>query len=130
MKLSVKKRLIEEWCRERDCFWCGGIFAYRGKNAPTIEHFIPRSLLKGAGGQANVVIAHSRCNHKRGARYPTEDEMRAFVKVKGRVGVEVLRLLADSIERDINSKQISSQAASLSATSTVSGRSLSIQVAG
>lgn len=38
--------------------------------------------------------------------------------------------LADSIERDINSKQISSQAASLSATSTVSGRSLSIQVAG
>lgn len=124
MKANVRKRLIEDWCRERNCFWCGQEFTYRGRRAPTIEHFIPKSLLKGAGGQSNCVVAHSRCNQKRGARYPSEDEMRAFVRVKGRAGIGVLKLFAEAIEQRLSSQ------ASLSATPTVSGRSLSIQVAG
>ena len=39
MKTVTRKRLVEEWARERDCFWCDRPFAYRGKHAPTFGAF-------------------------------------------------------------------------------------------
>ncbi len=100
MKTVTRKRLVEEWARERDCFWCDRPFAYRGKHAPTLEHFIPRSR-GGTDAQGNAVVAHRSCNHRRGNRLPTEAEMRRFVQFKGSAGIQVLRVFAESIERTL-----------------------------
>ena len=63
------------------CFHCGEAMLpsparkpYRGapfNNGYTKEHLVPRSL--GGGGGKNIVLAHMKCNSKRGATMPTPE---------------------------------------------------------
>jgi CRISPR/Cas system Type II protein with McrA/HNH and RuvC-like nuclease domain len=63
------------------CFHCGGMMAMRpmlnrrrDDDGYTKDHLIPQS----AGGRlrGNIVLAHYRCNNRRGDRMPTEEMSR------------------------------------------------------
>lgn len=45
---------------------------------PTLDHVVPRSL-RGVNALTNLLLAHSRCNHRRGAR-----KLRGFALVMRR----------------------------------------------
>lgn len=117
MKRSARQRFVQAWVAKHDCFWCGKLFTYRGHHAPTVEHFIPRSR-GGRNWQANLVVAHYGCNMRRTNRIPNEDEMRAFVKIKGKIGLHNLRIFAEEIERSLVDSGV--ERASLGRTPTAS----------
>lgn len=75
------------------CFYCDGTI---GAGA-TLDHLIPRAY-GGADDPANVVLAHRRCNQRKGDRLPTGRELDRFFALRrsSRLGVwPPLRALHD-----------------------------------
>jgi 5-methylcytosine-specific restriction endonuclease McrA len=54
----------------------------RGDNGFTEDHVTPIAL-GGSQGQANVVLAHWECNHRKGDRAPTPAELDALALAQG-----------------------------------------------
>lgn len=66
------------------CFLCGEPVGVKA----TYDHLIPRAW-GGADAAGNVVLAHARCNRRKGDRLPTPDEIDRFVAMRkgSRLGV-------------------------------------------
>ena len=66
------------------CFYCG---EPAGAKA-TFDHLIPRAY-GGADDPANIVLAHRRCNQRKGDRLPTTEEIERLVaqRRRSRLGV-------------------------------------------
>jgi 5-methylcytosine-specific restriction endonuclease McrA len=98
MNKARKRKIIAHWCAGQGlpCFWCSREFGV-GHDQPNIDHFIPISRL-GPDDPNNTVVAHVLCNSSRGSRFPTEQEMRRFVRVRGRSGIGMLAHYAGQLE--------------------------------
>lgn len=103
IKGHITELLYEQ---EGRCFVCGlpvHIKRNRRMNPqwphfPTRDHFIPKAW-GGSNERINLVVSHRMCNSLRADRLPTEDQMRAFLKYKGRLaGIAHLKHLAWLIE--------------------------------
>ena len=71
------------------CYYCGEILHSGGDNPVTIDHVIPRAVLRGSGVtvQDNYVCACYRCNQKKGSKLPVGWKM---PDVKRRAGDWIL----------------------------------------
>ena len=82
-----------------NCFYCETPMdsrAYKvNKKGYTIDHFIPKKLKLGAYLKYNHVLAHSRCNSKKGHELPTDEQITKFYN-----------LMVDVINRDALLKTI------------------------
>lgn len=101
MNKRTRMALVENWCAAHGlpCFWCQRDFGAKVLMA-TVDHFIPLSRM-GEDSKHNAVIAHQNCNSCRSNRFPTEHEMRRFVRMRGKAGVEMLRRYAERLERGL-----------------------------
>ena len=75
------------------CFWCRRVMRWNGHNRPTFEHFVPKKY-GGTNRSRNKVVAHNLCNRSRGHSWPSVDDMRRFVELKGDDGKAELARLA------------------------------------
>lgn len=67
-----------KWSRTRLLKRDGGLCAYCGKEATTVDHILPRS--RGGGTTwLNTVAACSKCNHRKDSRTPKEAGMRLMI---------------------------------------------------
>lgn len=69
-KGQFRRRQRREMARDQDwcCWWCGGMMIDTSDEiglATTIEHLVPRGK-GGCNSRSNLVVAHRRCNGKRG----------------------------------------------------------------
>lgn len=66
------------------CFYCGEPIGAKA----TFDHLIPQAY-GGADEPANVVLAHRRCNQKKGDRLPTPEEIERLIaeRRRSRLGV-------------------------------------------
>ncbi|AWB08590.1 HNH endonuclease (plasmid) [Azospirillum humicireducens] len=78
------------------CFFCDGPVGAKA----TVDHLIPQAY-GGIDGPANAVLAHRRCNQRKGDRLPTGEELDRFFALRrsSRLGVwpplQALREVAD-----------------------------------
>jgi 5-methylcytosine-specific restriction endonuclease McrA len=66
------------------CFYCD---APVGAKA-TVDHLIPRAY-GGTDEPANIVLAHRRCNQRKGDRLPTQDEIARLTAQRRRSRIPV-----------------------------------------
>lgn len=57
------------------CFYCGEVMGAKA----TFDHVIPRAY-GGIDSPANVVLAHRRCNLRKGDRLPTAEEVERLAR--------------------------------------------------
>lgn len=98
MNKTRRGKIIAQWCAGQGlpCFWCGREFGL-AKSLPTIDHFIPIARL-GQDDPNNTVVAHQECNSARAHRFPTEQEMRRFVRIRGKSAIGMLKHYAGLLE--------------------------------
>lgn len=67
------------------CSLCGAPLSFdtANPNRPTIEHVVPRS--RGGGNHRNKLVAHSRCNLRKGSSMPTGCELLLLDAVNSRL---------------------------------------------
>lgn len=87
MTLNRKEKdaFLVDWRKSHGaCFWCGHSFGKVGGARASLEHFIPLSR-GGYDHIDNLVWAHESCNGYRANRWPTDDEIRRYLAIRGDV---------------------------------------------
>lgn len=86
-----------------ECFHCGKpmhfvIAANLPKNQmATRDHIFPRCV-RGKGLLNNIVLAHAKCNHDRGApQFPTDDEIARTKEIYSKIGLTAFVPSKDTI---------------------------------
>ncbi|WP_029007849.1 HNH endonuclease [Azospirillum halopraeferens] len=84
MAVSRDDALLMDVAQGGRCFYCGESVGAKA----TFDHLIPRAY-GGADEPANVVLAHGRCNRRKGDRLPTPDEVDRLIRQRrgSRLGV-------------------------------------------
>lgn len=83
MSTPLVRRLAE--AQGGKCSLCGKPISFDAAHAsrPTIEHVVPRS--RGGGNHKNKLVAHSRCNLRKGSSMPTGCELVLLDAVNSRL---------------------------------------------
>jgi len=103
MKKHQKARLVREvWeAQGRACYICDKAMdlptatATRGMMDATKDHVHPRAA-HGSAGWGNILLAHLRCNQKKGDRMPTARELGRIHTTLAAMNVETLRVILES----------------------------------
>jgi 5-methylcytosine-specific restriction endonuclease McrA len=93
-RVKKHRKLLRIIQRSR-CFYCEKVIFSDG----TVDHVIPRAL-EGDNSLYNKVLAHSRCNLRKGARLPTYEELEKL-KYRNIILTDILKLNQVRISREI-----------------------------
>jgi hypothetical protein len=93
------------WLAQGGCCWiCNGPMQRKGSNedrSASLDHIWPKGQYGAIGDIGVTLLAHRGCNGKRGSPKPTDEEVRALVRIWRLVDRRWLRWNLQMIENDL-----------------------------